>query len=1278
MKITCPYFTNKFFLRRLGSALLVTTLLQSFALSIHAQTLTHRYSFTSDASDSVGGANGTLEGNATISGGQVVMDGVNSWVLLPPGLLNGYTAITVETWVTWQGPGSTGVGGAYQRIFDFGNTDQAPGVPSPGGDQYDSVTLVANDANGALSFWSLDTRWYGSIEDQVVEDLSTNVQHQVVWTYDGVTSTVYVDGAALSVLSPLPVPYDFVDDTNIWFGQSLSANDGHFWGSMNEIRIYNGALSPLQVALDAAAGPNTLAGSNPGALQTLTLTVSSNNTSVSTMANYASATDVNVTSQATYTSSDPTVLSVDTLGNIYPFTAGSSTITASYGGQTATQLVTITAPPAPTMTHRYSFTSDASDSVGSANGVLFGDATVSGGALQLPDGSGYVALPAGLFDTTYKSISVEFWANIPRTADGTGQTIWSFGNTDGNACRMRAKSAAANLWFDGYGRSAENLKPGPLCGNVHVVGIWDPPGNQLSVYINGNVEVYGPYYGYNLGDNTGANDLVNILGAYIDGSDGMGGGATVDEFRIYNGALSPIQVRTSLASGPTNAIINAGPILSVSVTTRTNFIVGTFQDPVVTGNSATVSNINLTALLKGKNLTPFEAVTFASSDPTIVAVTALGQIQAVGVGSATLTASFQGVSNTCPVSTIAPQPLLLEHRYSFASTASDSVSGANGIAMGGATVSNGLILTGNSVTRGAYLAMPRDTVQGYTSMTIEMWVTEIPTPAYSRLWSFGNYSAGGGDASGILLFNTYAGNEGLDLNCNPNVALDTVFGYDNMPIGDDYSPTNGVLTYVAAGIDAVNHLGFIYTNGVLGAVQTFEHNVSEIDMQRVTFGKSLSTSDAYVDGIISEVRIYYGALQANQVASNYAAGPGTVGILSGPAHVTDQPVPLTVFVGQSATFSVGAIGTPTLTYQWKKGGTPIPGATGATYTITNATYTNAGSYSVTVNNGTSDSSTAVQLTVLPLATFANLTNGLVIHLPFDGSFADTSGNSNNATPVGTPVFVPGKIGSHALQVNSDKVNAIFNAALVPAPFNYTSAGSPATLHFDATTSWSVSLWVKYTGYPQDLPMIGNSVNSTFNPGWVITDNDGRPEFTLDDTINTLDSSDGPSYFVPTAPPTDNGQWHHLAMTIDRTAQLLTFYLDGVQVEVKSVAALGSVDDSGSGLGIGQDPTGGYVGFNGPTAMYAIDDVGIWSRALSATEAESIYYTGQAGTSFDTFGPESLALIQSTGGVWQIIWQAGTLESASTLTGPWTPVAGATAPLYTFTPGAGNLFYRVKL
>jgi hypothetical protein len=66
--------------------------------------------------------------------------------------------------------------------------------------------------------------------------------------------------------------------------------------------------------------------------------------------------------------------------------------------------------------------------------------------------------------------------------------------------------------------------------------------------------------------------------------------------------------------------------------------------------------------------------------------------------------------------------------------------------------------------------------------------------------------------------------------------------------------------------------------------------------------------------------------------------------------ITTQPVNQQVNQGGSVTFTVVASGTAPLTYQWKKGGTDIVGATGANYTIANAQLADAGSYTVVVTN----------------------------------------------------------------------------------------------------------------------------------------------------------------------------------------------------------------------------------------------------------------------------------------------------------------------------------------
>ncbi len=66
--------------------------------------------------------------------------------------------------------------------------------------------------------------------------------------------------------------------------------------------------------------------------------------------------------------------------------------------------------------------------------------------------------------------------------------------------------------------------------------------------------------------------------------------------------------------------------------------------------------------------------------------------------------------------------------------------------------------------------------------------------------------------------------------------------------------------------------------------------------------------------------------------------------------ITSQPVSQTVNEDSPVTFSVVATGTPSPTYQWKKGGTNIGGATGASYTISSVQTADAGSYTVTAMN----------------------------------------------------------------------------------------------------------------------------------------------------------------------------------------------------------------------------------------------------------------------------------------------------------------------------------------
>lgn len=67
--------------------------------------------------------------------------------------------------------------------------------------------------------------------------------------------------------------------------------------------------------------------------------------------------------------------------------------------------------------------------------------------------------------------------------------------------------------------------------------------------------------------------------------------------------------------------------------------------------------------------------------------------------------------------------------------------------------------------------------------------------------------------------------------------------------------------------------------------------------------------------------------------------------------ITTQPSAQTVVTGSKVTLTVAATGTAPLTYQWSKDGSPLSGATSASYVITKSKTTDSGTYSVVVTNG---------------------------------------------------------------------------------------------------------------------------------------------------------------------------------------------------------------------------------------------------------------------------------------------------------------------------------------
>lgn len=119
-------------------------------------------------------------------------------------------------------------------------------------------------------------------------------------------------------------------------------------------------------------------------------------------------------------------------------------------------------------------------------------------------------------------------------------------------------------------------------------------------------------------------------------------------------------------------------------------------------------------------------------------------------------------------------------------------------------------------------------------------------------------------------------------------------------------------------------------------------------------------ADEYTTGAITNR-----PLTLANVGPSYLGGPGGGAL---PPTITTQPQSQTVNAGAPVSFTVGATGTAPLSYQWKKNGTDIAGATNTTYSIASTVVGDAGNYSVVVTNPAgSATSTTATLTVLSLS-----------------------------------------------------------------------------------------------------------------------------------------------------------------------------------------------------------------------------------------------------------------------------------------------------------------------
>lgn len=227
----------------------------------------HRYSFElpTDAEsvpDVVGDADGVMMGDAALTGSSLVVEGSGTgYVDLPNGLLSPLDAVTIETWLTWDGPNAGG--GYWQHLFDFGTSTagELTDVEGPDAGVFTGEgvpTLMFTPSTGENEVY---TRLRDADGDDVfimtTAALPVGREVHVVLSYDPVAgrAALYIDGGQKDHAAGA-MPLSELDDVNNWIGRSGWVNDQRLDGAVHDFRIYGRALTPAEVLGSFQAGPD--------------------------------------------------------------------------------------------------------------------------------------------------------------------------------------------------------------------------------------------------------------------------------------------------------------------------------------------------------------------------------------------------------------------------------------------------------------------------------------------------------------------------------------------------------------------------------------------------------------------------------------------------------------------------------------------------------------------------------------------------------------------------------------------------------------------------------------------------------------------------------------------------------------------------------------------------------------------------------------------------------------------------------------------------------------
>ena len=528
-------------------------------------------------------------------------DGVDhAYVSIPgaPSLMIGQTATNAWSITAWAYESSDGTGGFVANYGRIVAIDDGEAFFFDSGTNGDEEMYTWSEYSAA---WQL-----GWGVANTVSPLLDQWEHWAL-VYDGTNLTLYLDAdeGAQGGMSPIPVtaPLSFPGYVgSVIIGSQLDDSGNVNWnGMLDDVAIFNGALTQSQIATVMAGDFSSFIGGPPGIVNAPVGTQAPQGTSATFTVGADGQAPLlyqwyfNGTNQF---SGNPTAMTDSlTLTNLQADQSGTYTVVISNAlGSVTSQPVTLTAFQA-TLVGLWRFNeaggSSALDSSGLGNnGMIAGQngdvpgrvpsMAGFGSALSITnDGAdqAYVSIPASgsllIGQTATNPWTITAWAY--ESSDGTGDFVANYGRIlvidDGTALQLESGASgdgefytwarASGAWQIGWGTGND---VSPLLDQwEHWAVVYD--GANLSIYRDGNT---GPNGGFASQPVTAAvggyytfSDAITI-GSELDQTADRNWNGLLDDIAVFNIALTQDQIQ-SVMSGDFSAFVPQPP-LSISVT----------------------------------------------------------------------------------------------------------------------------------------------------------------------------------------------------------------------------------------------------------------------------------------------------------------------------------------------------------------------------------------------------------------------------------------------------------------------------------------------------------------------------------------------------------------------------------------------------------------------------------------------------------------------------------------------------------------------------------------